>query len=102
MAKVKVKYNPCPKCGHKTVLASAIVSDFFPDDEPYSDGMEERTEQESINTEVNVGIHYCEKCDELVDAWIEEPYDNGYGRICQALERAKKKIKKLEADLRDR
>jgi len=73
----ETEYTPCPKCGHKTVLASAIVNEFYADDEPYADGVEESPEEESIDAEVNVGIHYCEKCHEIVDAWIEEPRQEG-------------------------
>uniref|UniRef100_A0A6M3LNT1 Uncharacterized protein n=1 Tax=viral metagenome TaxID=1070528 RepID=A0A6M3LNT1_9ZZZZ len=63
----------CKKCGHKTVLATGYVESFNPDEEPYENNILEDAEQEEIQAEVVVGIHYCEKCDEINDAWIESP-----------------------------
>ncbi|KKM12602.1 hypothetical protein LCGC14_1720010 [marine sediment metagenome] len=67
----------CKKCGHRTVLATGYANSFNPDEEPYENGMIEDPEQEEICTEVIVGIHYCEKCDEVSDAWIESPHQDG-------------------------
>ena len=64
---------PCKKCGHKTVLATSLVTYFDPDQEPYESGVFEKAELETIYMHVMVGIHYCEKCEELNDVWIEEP-----------------------------
>lgn len=54
--------------GHKTILATGIVTEFEPDAEPYEAGIEE--EAEMIEAEISVGIHYCPECREVVDAWI--------------------------------
>jgi len=64
---------PCKKCGHKTVSAMATINYFEPDQEPYEAGIFEEAETEEIVTDVSIGIHYCEKCNEINDIWIEDP-----------------------------
>ena len=64
----------CGKCGHKTILATGMVGEFTPDSEPYeSDKIEKIDEDICIDTEVLIGIHWCEKCEEVHSIWIEEP-----------------------------
>lgn len=69
--------TPCKKCSHKTVLASRCLSRFTVDAEPYESGFIETPETiekgEEILTDVQVGIHWCEKCQKISDAWIEKP-----------------------------
>ena len=69
--------SPCKKCGHKTVLATSLITYFTPDAEPYESGAhtlpETMEEGEEIYAHVMVGIHWCEKCEEISDAWIEDP-----------------------------
>lgn len=62
---------PCKRCGYKTVLALGNVESFIPDAEPYENNIEENAGQDEILSYVSVGIHYCEKCGKINDAWIE-------------------------------
>jgi len=56
----------CEKCGSKTILAVTGVGYFEPADSIGS----------SIQTsEVSVGIHWCPKCKNIKDVWIEEPME---------------------------
>jgi len=61
----------CKECGCKTVLATGYVDNFCPDAEPYENGIIEDSKQEEIESEVSVSIHYCEKCNKIIDAAIE-------------------------------
>lgn len=70
--KRKNRFYPCPKCGHKTILARSCVDDFEPDDEPYEPDVRESIE-DNIAASVLVAIHYCGRCYKVVDAWIEDP-----------------------------
>lgn len=63
----------CQKCNNKTVLADRLITVFYPDQEPYENGVIENCESEEIDAEVRVGIRYCEKCGKVTDAWIESP-----------------------------
>lgn len=66
----------CKKCGNKTILATAFVICFEPDEEPYKSGVREKCGYEDgLAAEVTVGIHWCPKCEEIVDVWIEEPME---------------------------
>lgn len=66
----------CKKCGSKTILATAFVTYFDPDEEPYESGVrEECGYEDGIAAEVSVGIHWCPKCDDIEDVWIEEPME---------------------------
>ena len=61
----------CEKCGSKTVLATGFVDSFCPDEEPYENGIIADSKQNEIESTVYVSIHYCEKCDKIIDADIE-------------------------------
>ena len=64
----------CKECNNKTILATAFVTYFGPDEEPYESGIQEKCGYEDgIDAEVSIGIHWCPKCKEIVDVWIEEP-----------------------------
>lgn len=66
----------CKKCGSKTILATAFVNCFDPDEEPYENGVKEKCGYEDgIAAEVSVGIHWCPKCGDIEDVWIEEPME---------------------------
>ena len=64
------------KCGNKTILATAYINYFNPNAEPYENGIEEECGYEDgIPAEASVGIHWCPKCEEISDIWIEEPME---------------------------
>lgn len=66
----------CKKCGSKTILATAFITCFDPDEEPYENGVKETCGYEDgIAAEVSVGIHWCPKCEGIEDVWIEEPME---------------------------
>ncbi len=60
------------KKGHALMTASREVNTFVVDGEPYEAGTKVELEIDEIETFVSVGILYCQKCDEVVHAWIEE------------------------------
>lgn len=61
----------CEKCGHKTVLAIGTVDSFYPDEEPYENGIIEDSKQDEIEATVRVVVQYCEKCEKIISADIE-------------------------------
>lgn len=78
----------CEKCGNKSILATAFITHFDPDQEPYESGVHEKCGYEDgIGAEVSVGIHWCPKCEDIVNVWIEEPME-------------KTEIKRLQAELK--
>lgn len=60
------------KCRHKkTILASANLVDFRPDQEPFESG---KIECAGVS-EIRIGsiwIHYCPKCDTVIDIELEQ------------------------------
>ena len=59
------------KCKHKKViLASAVNVEFIPDQEPYTEGIEESCGIDSITIEA-INIHYCPKCKVAQDIEID-------------------------------
>jgi len=58
------------KCKHKkAILASAWICTITPDQEPRKTGKLE--EMENIEAPTLINLHYCEKCQIIVDVWIE-------------------------------
>jgi len=59
---------PCEKCGHKTILASGEIVEFFPDQEPYENGKIEDCGYDGTFTDgfttdpIYVNIHFCPEC----------------------------------------
>jgi hypothetical protein len=57
-------------CDHKRqVLALRQIDSFFVDEDD-----EFFNEIEEVDAFANIGIHYCLDCKDIVDIWIEEPY----------------------------
>ena len=65
-------------------------------EEPYRDGEEREPEsgRDEIEIEVNLGLHWCEKCEAVSDMWIEDPTGMCFG--CGIL---RARIAKLEGGI---
>lgn len=67
-------YVHCPRCKAKALLASGSVDMIFPDQEPYANGVIEKTEwDDGISTFIGVNCHWCPECGHLFDASVYDP-----------------------------
>ena len=58
------------KCRHKKLLlGTSYIDEITPDSEPYADGVIE--DKESISVNALVVIHYCERCQKIIDVKLE-------------------------------
>ncbi len=68
------------KKAHKTILATGHAQEFEPDQEPFEEG--KRKYVPEFEADVKVGVHWCPKCDRIVDAWVEDaPYEKPKRRV---------------------
>lgn len=63
----------CSKCGHRLITASAEVSSFSVDSEPYEAGVEEECDYgDEIDEYVAILILFCPQCEETRRVTVTE------------------------------
>ena len=68
--------SKCYKCGNTKLLTMSGTGYFNADEEPYEDGNREKPEISEIENDELI-IHYCEKCNQIIDIWVnDEEYCN--------------------------
>jgi len=62
----------CKDCGNRLITATAQVSEFWVDSEPYEAGVKEDCGFEIIDAFVSVGVLWCPQCLAIRHVWIAE------------------------------